>query len=458
MPVLQTFRTIQWDRVTHSLQRLFRGPAGELDRHDRFAGYALCVVTALTVSLYMSIGLSHAQWSVYADHELRSYLVAYPHLSLTDLPSLLSKTEVGYPGELTRFRPINYLFYASEALAWGNSYFLLNVARVAGLCVFSTFLLIGLYRFFPALVACALGALCLTSIYWKSVWIGFGPNEQYLALLGIPFTWAYVRLYWHALPGNAGMPVTWAVCLISAVLLVGTKEPMVVLAPALVVLLALSIYHDRHYDYRLVGCGIAIALMSLIVGAILSGLAHQGGADFYGNSVAPTERLAKLLDGARHYPFPRLLLLGVVTVGLRALAKKTLPGADAPRTIDVATQFQFWLLVLSFSQLVFYDGWPAGNRYEFPGELFVFISFLIPLYIGGQIIRSRRPELWMPFQAGVFVLLVGATLWRGYGGFRNDVAVYVARSQGFTAAILTAAAQAKSNPAIPSHCRVGLTL
>src|SRR5579863_236061 len=105
------------ESVEHFLERLFGGgKAPELI--GRFGGYALVVATALAISLYMSLGLARAQWSIFADHELRSYLAAYPHLSLTDFPSLLLQTEVGYPGQLTRFRPINYLFYASEALAW----------------------------------------------------------------------------------------------------------------------------------------------------------------------------------------------------------------------------------------------------------------------------------------------------------------------------------------------------
>ena len=44
------------------------------------------------------------------------------------------------------------------------------------------------------------------------------------------------------------------------------------------------------------------------------------------------------------------------------------------------------------------------------------------------------------------MLAAAATLCRGYGDFRNDVATYVASSRNFTAAILTAAAKAKSQP------------
>lgn len=437
-----------WSRlgsVEHLLERLF-GDGKEPEPNSRLVGYALIVATALAVSLYMSLGLTRAQWSIFADHELRSYLAAYPHLSLTDFPSLLLQTEVGYPGQLTRFRPINYLFYASEALAWGNNYFLLNVARIAGLCIFSTFLFLALRRFFPTLVACAIGALCLTQVYWKFVWIGFGVNEQYIALLAIPFSWAYVRLYWHAGTGNANMPITWALCLISAALLVGTKEPMAVLAPALVMLIALSIYHDRHYDYRLAGVAITIAITGAIVWAILHGLAVHGNADFYGNSVAPSERLAKIFHGLRTYPFPVLFALTVASLGLGIVARRALPVGASIRTVNCAVQFQFWLLALSLGHLIFYDGWPLGNRYEFPGQLFVFVAFLIPLYLIGQIVRAITPGLWAPYQACIFLLAAGAALSRGYGDFRKDVATYVESSRNFTAAILTAAAEAKSQP------------
>ena len=392
MPSIQILCLARLKSVGRMMVHLLGNAANEFKRGDRLVGYALTIATALAVSLYMSAGLIHAQWSVYADHELRSYLVAYPNLSLADFPSLLSQTEVGYPGELTQFRPINYLFYASEALLWGNNYLFLNVARIVGLCTFSTFLFLGLYRFFPALVACALGALCLTSAYWKFVWIGFGVNEQYLALLSIPFAWTYVQLYWHAGSGNSKMPISWAICLTSAALLAGAKEPMVVLAPALVILLALSLYHDRRYNYRLIACAATIAVMGVVVWAILHGLAAHGSADFYGNSVAPSERLAKIFYGARSYPFPLLLVLGAASLGLSALAMRTLPAGEPVRAISIVVQFQFWLLALSLSHLMFYDGWPTGNRYEFPGQLFVFVSVLIPLFIVSRILAASRPR------------------------------------------------------------------
>lgn len=445
MKSIQTSGSSRLESIEHLLERLF-GDGKTPAPGRRFGGYLLIIATALAVSLYMSLGLTRAQWSIFADHELRSYLVAYPHLSLADFPSLLLQTEVGYPGQLTRFRPINYLFYASEALAWGDNYFLLNAARIAALCTFSTFLFLALHRFFPALVACAIGALCLTQVYWKFVWIGFGVNEQYLALLIIPFSWAYIRLYWHADSGNSNMPVTWAVCLISAALLVGTKEPMAVLAPALFILLAISLYHDRRYDYRLAGVAITLALMAAVVWAILHGLAAHGNADFYGNSVAPAERLAKIFHGLRTYPFPVLFALALASLGLWTVARRASPAGTSIRTIDCAVQFQFWLVALSLGHLIFYDGWPLGNRYEFPGQLFVFVSFLIPLYLIGRILQATRPRLWMPYQVCIFLLAAAATLARGYGDFRNDVATYVASSRNFTAAILTAAARAKSQP------------
>ncbi len=446
MPLTPIFPSTRLVFIRHLLERLFRGAASDVQSNDRLGGYAFTIFVALTISLYMSACLSHAQWSIYADHELRSYLVAYPKLSFSDLPSLLSQTEVGYPGELTRYRPINYLLYATEALAWGNNYFLLNIARIVGLCIFSIFLFLGFYQFFPAIVACALGALCLTSLYWKFVWIGFGVNEQYLALLGIPFTWAYVKLYSQARRGNSDMPVTWAICLASAVLLAGTKEPMVVLAPALAVLLAISLYHERKFDYRLVAAGVAIALMSAVAGVILIGLSAHGSADFYGSPVTSSERVGKLLHGIGHYPFTIQLLFGAISFGLREVARRTIGCQLSLKAIDVAAQFQIWLLLLSLSQLVFYDGWPAGNRYEFPGELFVFASFLIPLFITAQIVRARLPNLWMPYQAVIFIMAAGVATWRGYSDFRNEAAVYVERSHAFTASILKAAARAKSQP------------
>ena len=52
----------------------------------------------------------------------------------------------------------------------------------------------------------------------------------------------------------------------------------------------------------------------------------------------------------------------------------------------------------------------------------------------------------MPYQASIFAVAAGTALLRGYVDFRNDVATYVKSSRDFTAAILAAAAQAKSEP------------
>ena len=108
MPQVPTSTRLRY--IGHLLERLFDGLPNDLGRSGRFAGYMLAIAVAVFLSLYMSAGLSKGQWSVYADHELRAYRIAYPHLSIVELPSLLSKTVAGYPGKLTRYNPVNYAF------------------------------------------------------------------------------------------------------------------------------------------------------------------------------------------------------------------------------------------------------------------------------------------------------------------------------------------------------------
>jgi len=201
----------------------------------RTASDIILIVFSCALVLFLFNLLLQARWSVYADHELQVYLGPSGHVSLSNVPNLLLQTEVGYPDQVNRYRPTTYLMWILEAWLWGNRPESWFAARIAMLMISVSSLTVAFGRVFTWPLAASLSLLLMTASYWSTVWIGIGPNEQYMALLLSMFCWSYAFL--HGWPpatavDNRSKVAAWIVCSVSAVLLVGIKENMmIVLVP-----------------------------------------------------------------------------------------------------------------------------------------------------------------------------------------------------------------------------------
>lgn len=413
------------------------------------------ILFCVALSVYLLGGLLDAQWSVYGDHELRSYWVGHRDLGLADIPRIMMQTEVGHPGEFTRYRPTNYLMYAAESVLWGDNPSWLNVARVLDLMIFLVFIAVGLCRYFPPLITVGLCALLMTAHYWKYVLIGFSANEQYILLVAPLFLWSYLRIYprpaqQHSAASRPGL-AWWLLCCVMAVLLAGIKENMTIVILPLLWLGGGHWWRVRRLDLRLALVVLACLAIAFIVGAVVVGV-RSVGADFYGNSVTLGHRLYTLLVQAWKYPMPVMLaaLLGLGLAGyLRPQAGAALAGwldfAAHARRLFV---LQAGLVVLSLAHIFFYEGWPLDSRYAFPGEFFVFLTGAMLLHLALDAVRIWRPSSRVRAELVCGLALISTAAFIGYSGIRDQVKTFTSASREFTQTLDRIVAQAKADPAV----------
>lgn len=425
--------------------------------HSSLTGSQLIVpiLFCVALSVYLLGGLLDAQWSVYGDHELRSYWIGHRSLGLVDIPRIMMQTEVGHPGEFTRYRPTNYLMYASEGVLWGDNPLWLHGARVLNLMLFLVFIAAALRRYFSSLVTVGLCALLMTAHYWKYVLIGFSANEQYILLVAPWFLWAYFRVYPRPAQQRPSVPdpglAWWLLCCVSAVLLAGIKENMTLVLLPLLWLGWLTWRRDRRLNFRIVLLMLACLGIAFIVAAVIVGVRHVG-ADFYGNSVSLGHRLYTLAAQAGYYPMP-LMLFVLLCLGLLGYLRiRSTEGSAAWPVFSAYARslfrLQAGLILLSLAHIFFYDGWPLDTRYAFPGEFFVFLTGAIVLHAAQEALRAWRP--WWRVRAELLsgLALIAAAVFIGYSDVRNQVNSFTAASREFTQTLDRIVAQAKANPAV----------
>jgi hypothetical protein len=410
----------------------------------------------ITLSIGTLGGLVDARWSVYGDHELRSYYVYTGHSTpgFTNIPDLLMQTEIGYPGKTTRYRPTNYLMYIAEGILWGNHPQWMHIARIASLAFFLCMLALGFLRWFPPLLSAGLCAAVLTASYWKHVMIGFSANEQYILLIAPFFVWSYVRIYPSVTspsPQRYYEFSLWLLCCISAMLLAGVKENMLVVLFPLLWLSWLTWRANRRFNYRLILLGASCAFIIFIAAAVVIGV-HNLGTDFYGNSVEFGSRLHKLALLLKSLPI-LAMLLSLVAFTTAALwgsqpSFRWVPKLSSPTTRQLAL-FQAILLLLSFAHGFFYGSWPVNSRYAFPGDFFVFLTAVLWLYAAQKIMKVWRPQWENRAANGFGLLLLVGSLLTGYADLRKAVNSFTTASNQFSSTLDQIMMVAKSHPSIP---------
>ena len=395
------------------------------------------LIFCIALSAYLLGGLLYAQWSIFADHVLRSYRVGHNTLSLADIPRNVMQTEVGHPGEFTRYRPTNYLMCATEGLLWGNDPLFLHMARVLSLILFLGFLAAALCRYFSFLIVIGLCAVLMTAAYWKHVLIGFGPNEICILVVAPFFLWAYTRILSafyspHISSMNGGL---WLMCCLTAVLLAGIKENMTIVTLPLLWLGGVYWWRVGRLDLRLLLVALACIAIGFIIGAVVAGV-RNAGADFYGNSVTLGHRLYTALLQMPKYPMPFMLavLAGLGLIGfLRVSVSAVLPGwvqfAACARGLLWP---QAGLVMLSLAHIFFYEGWPADSCYSFPLEFFVFLTGAMLLYLFINAVRVWYPSFYARAQVLSGLVLIVISVFIGYSVIRTHMQTFTLASREFT--------------------------
>jgi len=395
------------------------------------------------------------------DHEIIAFMGNDHHLSFREIPKMLMKTEVGVPGQTSRYRPSYYLFRLIETAVWGDHPFFWYLFRVVlfGISIFIAWRLLG--RVFGLLG----GLSCMILVshsFWADIWARLGSNETYGVVGVVLYCLAFSKL-WEE---KRSEPTTfwWIVLAFSAILTMGSKENFLLILSTSAVLLYQAWQHKRLTKLSFLTNGILFAFGLFVMTALILGLKKQGG-DVYANPVAPMSRFQILIAGVfslRQWKIQLPFWVSLILMGISALFKKYQPHDESASYILRDIKRLFWietgLLLLWYSQFVFYNGaWPNGSRYDFPGVLALDLAYLFLAYTLIRILPHcipylkfpRAPQLGQAILGGFLVLVV---LLFGFREFKLINAVsqrnsYLSRQ--FSHSLLKIVEEVKESPNTP---------
>jgi len=331
------------------------------------------VLLVLLFSFLIVLGLFGrtlaAEWNVIDDHEIMFFLGPDGKLPPGEVFETLSLTEVGNFGLQERFRPSYYFLRIVECAFCGANPTYWHAARLV-------FLWLGMSLVW-ILIAPRLGwlgggifcAYILTFPYWVDIIGKLGAGESY-AVFGLPlYLWGIAS----AFQKDATQTKYILACLfifLGSVICIGSKENFLLLIiPSTFV--AWKAFKTRKHFLFLSALG-SVAFAFFVAGAVVF-LIFRSGTDVYSNSISPLARLDTLLNSMfSEHNFLSIAILFSLTVALGVVLLIRGISTEIRKTV---LQTMLWLLILLaiyVSQLIFYNGvWPIGNRYDFPGMLYI---------------------------------------------------------------------------------------
>jgi hypothetical protein len=344
--------------------------------HDYSSLLVLVFCLAMVVSLFGRV--TAAKWNINDDHEIMLFLGPDGKLPPSEILKSLSLTEVGALGSVERFRPSYYLLRISECALCGANPACWYTTRLIllwlGLSLIWLLIL-------PRLGWLGGGMLCayiLTFAYWLELVGKLGPGETY-AVLGLPL---YIWGVTNALRQNTKVTrevLAGLALFLGSVTCMGSKENFLLLAIPSAFVAYKAVRARKYYLLGFATGSLAFALF--VGGAVIFSISHTG-TDYYANTVSPLSRFNYLLESMLYEKnfLPLAVLLGLTT----ALAGLLLVRGLSSEKRKTIFQIMLWFLVLLAiycSQIIFYNGaWPAGNRYDFPGLLYIPVTVYL-LYI-----------------------------------------------------------------------------
>jgi hypothetical protein len=316
-----------------------------------------------------------AKWNIIDDHEIMLFLGSDRRLYLGQVFSTFSLTEIGNFGSLSRYRPSYYLLRIMESVIWGANPLYWHAFRIIILILSTSLFWMLMSSGIGFLEGGLLSAYALTFIYLKDVIGSLGPGETY-AVLGLPiYIWGIVNIFQKSEKCYKPFAASLAI-LTGSVICVGSKENFLLLIiPSLFV--SYKAFKFKMFFPFL--CTLGSLIYSVYIGFALTLLLWHNGADVYGNSTSPMVRMANIINSLINIKYiePFILLCGLtVAVCFLLLVQKYSAGTRA-----TLSKIAIWFVVICvvyFSQLIFYNGvWPTGNRYDFPGILYIPVTIYL---------------------------------------------------------------------------------
>jgi hypothetical protein len=329
----------------------------------------LVLLFSLLIVLGIFGRITAAKWHFTDDHEIIFFLGPDGKLPPNEIFATFAFTEIGDFGVRERFRPTYYFLRISECAICGANPACWYVTRLIllwlGISLVWTLAM-------PRLGWIGAGLFCaylLTFAYWLELIGKLGPGETY-AVLGLPlYIWGVANAFRQNAKVIKQIAAGLAI-IFGSIICMGSKENFLLLAiPSAVI--AFRAFRLR--KYYLLAFALGSIAFALFVGAAVGLLISAAGRDVYDNSISPLLRLSSLLDSmfSETNLLPIAILSGLTVAPAGLLLIRGI-SSESRKTILQTMLWFLILLTIYCSQIVFYNGvWPVGNRYDFPGMLYI---------------------------------------------------------------------------------------
>lgn len=381
-----------------------------------------------------------AYWGIIDDHEIIVNLGPDNEMSLSEIPSRLMESEAGLAKEgRARYRPAYWIINLTETALWDGDPLPWYGFRMLliGTSVFLAWRLLS--KLFGTVFS---GISCLflfTQFYWADIGARLGPAELY-ALFGLSlYCYCFYRIW------KGGKDIWWAPLSLGAFIAYGSKENFLFLVPITAVLLYKR-WKDNRLSLAAVSSGVFVTITGCVVAGVVLFFLSRTGADIYGNSISPVERLVSRLFA----PYSLMASIPFLASALLFAASKRLPEPCwAPFRYKTLFLIQLLLFTLWISQFFFYSGaLPTGTRYDFPGMFIYGLSFLFLFYMVFKAIgrtAAARGAILAAFAA--FVVFVQA--WNGFLAIHEVSLKNMQKTRAFSRHMTRVASILKDEPATP---------
>jgi hypothetical protein len=430
------------DYLVKAVQRIDYPPLSKKTKLLLIFGFSLGIVILLYGNSL------RGNWWVIDDHELINFMGPSGRLAWNDFIPKLLQTELGSPGTSVRYRPIYYIFRLLGAAVLGNHPVLWYGLQLAILLFFICIFWYLVMQSIGLLSGGLFTLFIMSDLYWPDMFARLGAGETYAVLGFTLFVLGSYGVITHY--ELRPLKFDWLFILLGSVIAVGSKENEIILMIPLTILFILQVKRRKFSKWIIIAFILSMIYILFIVSVLGIALAASG-VDQYANSVHPGERLAVFFNGIFSLRGISILIPLVISIGLWTYYSRYAEKPNISKNLrylcfSIAAIFVFYL-----SQFVFYNGyWPANNRYDFPGLLYM-PGLLIIIHGFGMKIRreedstSKSPG-FIQFFLPIALLLVILVYQNGFAYARFAVGNHVQLSNTFSNQINAISILSKADP------------
>jgi hypothetical protein len=368
----------------------------------------MCGALVLGFVIYSLWPALNAWWSIIDDHRKPMIYNMYHGLSLADIARHFYHA-VDFPplGESPRVQPMFHVLNELELYFFGLNTLPWYGMKLILACIFSIYTFKIFARFYGPVAAALLTVAFLVPSYQAQVLLRLGVAEAYIGP-------AFAVALWMALndeplhaAGRFASAALYTVCL---VVMLGNKEVMLILLPAISLRSALDFKKCGWSSPRAWGGVLGLVFGVFILVCLWMALRNQK-VDIYGHSLSFADRLGKLFSSAWLMKAPVVLapiamLYGFIKYALRRRHPERHVGGPMVGVLVTAA-----LLASAYLGAVFFYNCeiPRNTHYEFPGRMLETSSLFMGMGLLVDLALSK-PEVPVWLRQGLFACLAAVCL------------------------------------------------